>query len=89
MAQMLGYRVRYFTADTVIDSKAFVNEAFAAAGERFSAKSKDGARAMKRAAAATKNGIQSRNVAQMTLGRHFFGQNSYDTCWIFPNLIQV
>ncbi len=40
-------RVRYFTDGAVIGSKEFVNEAFARARERFSAKRQDGARAMK------------------------------------------
>jgi hypothetical protein len=39
--------VRYFTDGAVIGSKAFVNEAFAAARERFTEKRKDGARRMK------------------------------------------
>jgi hypothetical protein len=47
MAQMLHCRVRYFTDGAVIGSKEFVNEAFARARERFSAKRKDGARAMR------------------------------------------
>lgn len=47
MAEMLRHRVRYFTDGAVIGSKAFVNEAFAAARERFTAKRKDGARRMK------------------------------------------
>ena len=46
-AQMLYCRVRYFTDGAVIGSKEFVNEAFARARERFSAKRKDGARAMR------------------------------------------
>jgi REP element-mobilizing transposase RayT len=50
MAALLSYRVRYFTAGAVIGSKAFVNEAFASARERFGEKRKDGARAMKGAA---------------------------------------
>jgi REP element-mobilizing transposase RayT len=54
MAEMLCYRVRYFTAGAVIGSKAFVNEAFTKARERFSAKRKDGARSMKGNAAAAK-----------------------------------
>ncbi len=58
-AEMLLYRIRYFTAGAVIGSKAFVNEAFAAARERFSAKRKDGARAMKGAAAAAKGQLWS------------------------------
>jgi hypothetical protein len=44
---MLRQRVRYFTDGAVIGSKAFVNEAFAAARERFTMKRKDGARRMK------------------------------------------
>jgi hypothetical protein len=58
-AEMLLYRIRYFTAGAVIGSKAFVNEAFATARERFSARRKDGARAMKGAAAAAKGQLWS------------------------------
>jgi hypothetical protein len=47
LAAMLRCRVRYFTDGAVIGSRAFVNEAFAAARERFTAKRKDGARRMK------------------------------------------
>jgi hypothetical protein len=47
MAAMLRRRVRYFTDGAVIGSKAFVNEAFAAARERFTARRMDGARRMK------------------------------------------
>jgi REP element-mobilizing transposase RayT len=47
MAGMLRHRVRYFTDGAVIGSKAFVNEAFAASRERFTAKRKDGARRMR------------------------------------------
>ena len=47
MAAMLLHRVRYFTDGVVIGSKAFVNEAFAGARERFSVKRKDGARKMR------------------------------------------
>jgi REP element-mobilizing transposase RayT len=46
-AKMLRCRVRYFTDGAVIGSKEFVNEAFAGARERFSAKRKDGARKMR------------------------------------------
>ncbi|MCU0752209.1 MAG: transposase [Akkermansiaceae bacterium] len=46
-AGMLRHRVRYFTDGAVIGSKAFVNEAFAAARERFTAGRKDGARRMR------------------------------------------
>ncbi len=47
MAAMLRCRVRYFSDGVVIGSKEFVNEAFAAARERFTEKRKDGARRMK------------------------------------------
>jgi putative transposase len=47
MAKMLRCRVRYFTDGAVIGSKAFVNEAFAGARERFSERRKDGARRMR------------------------------------------
>ncbi len=59
MAAMLCYRVRYFTAGAVIGSKAFVNEAFASARERFSEKRKDGARAMKGTASKAKGVLWS------------------------------
>ena len=51
LAAMLRCRVRYFTDGAVIGSKAFVNEAFAGARERFTAKRKDGARRMRGAGA--------------------------------------
>ncbi|MEI6676893.1 MAG: transposase, partial [Verrucomicrobiota bacterium] len=47
IAKMLHCRVRYFTDGAVIGSKEFVNKAFARARERFSAKRKEGARAMR------------------------------------------
>jgi hypothetical protein len=47
MAKMLRCRVRYFTDGVVIGSKEFVNEAFAGARERFTAKRNDGARRMR------------------------------------------
>ncbi len=47
MAAMLRCRVRYFTDGAVIGSKTFVNEAFASARERFTARRKDGARRMR------------------------------------------
>jgi hypothetical protein len=46
-AEMLRYRIRYFTDGAIIGSKAFVNEAFAKARERFSERRKDGARKMR------------------------------------------
>lgn len=47
MSEMLCYRVRYFTAGAVIGSKAFVNEVFTEARERFGTKRKDGARSVR------------------------------------------
>jgi hypothetical protein len=47
LAAMLRCRVRYFTDGAVIGSKAFVNEVFLAARERFTAKRKDGARRLR------------------------------------------
>jgi REP element-mobilizing transposase RayT len=47
MASMLRHRVRYFTDGAVIGSKAFVNEAFEAARERFTEKRSDGARRLR------------------------------------------
>jgi hypothetical protein len=47
MAAMLRHRVRYFTDGAVIGGKEFVNEAFVAARERFTAKRKDGARRLR------------------------------------------
>jgi REP element-mobilizing transposase RayT len=52
MAGMLMKRVRYFTDGAVIGSKAFVNEAFAGARERFTEGRKDGARKMRGSGAA-------------------------------------
>ena len=59
MAEMLGYRIRYFTSGAVIGSKMFVNEAFAQARERFSKRRKDGARAMKGDAQAARGQLWS------------------------------
>lgn len=47
MAGMLSKRVRYFTDGAVIGSKGFVNDAFAAARDRFTERRKDGARRMR------------------------------------------
>jgi putative transposase len=47
LAAMLRCRVRYFTDGAMIGSKEFVNEAFAAARDRFTNRRKDGARKMK------------------------------------------
>lgn len=59
MAAILCYRLRYFTAGAVIGSKEFVNEAFASAKERFGARRKDGARAMKGNAQAARGQLWS------------------------------
>ena len=50
-ARMLRCRVRYFTDGAVLGSRAFVNDAFAAARWRFGARRKDGARKMRGAGA--------------------------------------
>jgi REP element-mobilizing transposase RayT len=58
-AKILRMRVRYFTDGAVIGSKAFVNEAFAGARERFSDRRKDGARRMRGSGAAAKGVLWS------------------------------
>jgi putative transposase len=55
LGKVLRCRVRYFTDGAVIGSKAFVNEAFAKARERFGTKRKDGARRMRGNGAAAAN----------------------------------
>ena len=52
LGRMLRCRVRYFTDGAVIGSRGFVNEAFAAARERFGAKRRDGARKLRGSGAA-------------------------------------
>ncbi len=47
LGKMLSCRIRYFTDGAVIGSRSFVDEAFAKSRERFGAKRKDGARAMR------------------------------------------
>ena len=59
MAEMLGRRIRYFSAGAVIGSKLFVNETFASAKERFGARRKDGARVMKGNAQAARGQLWS------------------------------
>jgi REP element-mobilizing transposase RayT len=59
LAKMLRCRVRYFTDGAVIGSKEFVNEAFARSRERFGAKRKDGARAMRGSGSAARGLIWS------------------------------
>jgi hypothetical protein len=46
-AKMVRCRVRYFSDGVVIGSKGFMNAAFAAARDRFTARRKDGARWMR------------------------------------------
>jgi REP element-mobilizing transposase RayT len=53
LGRMLRCRVRYFTDGAVIGSRGFVNEAFAAARERFGAHRKDGARKLRGSGAAS------------------------------------
>ena len=57
MAGMLRHRVRYFTDGAVIGSKAFVNEVFAGARERFTEKRKDGARTARGSCGAAAAGV--------------------------------
>ncbi len=59
MAGMLRKRVRYLTDGAVIGSKAFVNEAFAGARDRFTKRRKDGARRMRGSGAAAKGVLWS------------------------------
>ncbi len=47
LARMMRCRVRYFTDGAVIGSRDFVNEAFAATRDRFTANRKDGARKLR------------------------------------------
>jgi putative transposase len=59
MAKMLRCRVRYFTDGAVIGSKAFVNEVFVGARERFTERRKDGARRMRGSGAGAKGVLWS------------------------------
>jgi hypothetical protein len=59
LAKMLRCRVRYFTDGAVIGSREFVNEAFARSRERFGAKRKDGARALRGSGSAARGVIWS------------------------------
>ena len=59
MATMLRHRVRYFSDGAIIGSKAFVNEVFTSARERFSENRKDGARRMRGNAAAAADTLWS------------------------------
>jgi len=66
--RMLRCRVRYFTDGAVIGSRAFVNEAFANARERFSKARKDGARAMRGVASGTKGVLWSARDLRLRVG---------------------
>jgi REP element-mobilizing transposase RayT len=57
LGTMLRCRIRYFTDGAVIGSRGFVNEAFAAARERFGPKRQDGARKLRGRGAAAAAGI--------------------------------
>ncbi len=59
MAAMLRCRIRYFTDGAVIGSREFVNEAFAAARERFGTRRKDGARKFRGSASAVGRALWS------------------------------
>jgi len=59
LARMLRCRVRYFTDGAVIGSRAFVNEAFVSARERFGPRRKDGARRLRGSGAAAAGHIWS------------------------------
>lgn len=52
--RMLRCRIRYFTDGAVIGSRAFVNEAFVQARERFGKRRQDGARALRGVASSAK-----------------------------------
>ena len=54
LAQIVRYRIRYFTDGAVLGGRGFVDEVFRACRERFGARRKDGARAPRGAAAAAK-----------------------------------
>ncbi len=47
IAEMLKYRIRYFSDGAVIGSREFVNEAFASARDRFGGKRTEGARRLR------------------------------------------
>jgi putative transposase len=68
MAKMLRCRVRYFTDGAVIGSREFVNEAFAAARERFGPKRKDGARVMRGSGSGAKGLLWSMRDLRMGVG---------------------
>ena len=68
LGKMLRCRIRYFTDGAVIGSRAFVNEAFQNARERFGAKRKDGARKLRGAASALAGQIWSARDLRKEMG---------------------
>jgi hypothetical protein len=68
LGRMLRHRVRYFTDGAVIGSRDFVNEAFAAARERFGSRRKDGARKMRGSATATAGLLWSARDLKQRIG---------------------
>lgn len=68
LTKMLFCRIRYFADGAVIGSKAFVNEAFANARDRFGPKRKDGARKMRGSAAAAGTTLWSLRDLQKGIG---------------------
>ena len=68
VAKMLRCRLRYFTDGAVIGSRAFVDEAFQNARERFGPKRKDGARKLRGAASATAGLLWSARALRKEIG---------------------
>ena len=68
MAKMLRCRIRYFTDGAVIGSRGFVDEAFAAARERFSKKRQDGARRLRGSAKAAAEPLWSVRDLRVGIG---------------------
>ena len=68
LTAMLRCRVRYFTDGAVIGSKAFVNEVFVAARERFTEKRKDGARPMRGSGSGAKGILWSVRDLRVRIG---------------------
>ena len=68
VAKMLRCRLRYFTDGAVIGSRAFVNEAFQNARERFGAKRTDGARKLRGVASALAGQIWSARDLRKEMG---------------------
>jgi REP element-mobilizing transposase RayT len=69
MANMLRYRVRYFTDGAVIGSKGFVNDVFTASRDRFPKGREDGARVMKGSAKETAGVLWSMRALRTGISR--------------------